>query len=205
MKASLARGSHGGEFDNRAIVAPIARLRAERAQLLGYPNHAAYELEDADRAQRRAVNKLLAQLAPPAVANARREAADMQAMIDAGGRRVRTSPPGIGPTTPRRCAGHATPSTSRSCKPYFEIDRVLKDGVFYAADGSTASRFNERKDLPVYEPRRARLRRVRRGRLAARAVPGRLYARPNKRGGAWMNAYVPQSACSARSRWSPTT
>src|SRR3546814_700946 len=83
METSLNRGSHCGEFDNRAVIARIAKLRAERANLLGYPNHAAYSLGDQTAHTTEAVNKMLGDLAPAAVANARREAADMQKLIDA--------------------------------------------------------------------------------------------------------------------------
>ncbi|MEY2881140.1 MAG: hypothetical protein RLZZ15_3520, partial [Verrucomicrobiota bacterium] len=83
MAASLARSSRGGEFDNRATVARLATLRAERAALLGAPSFAANALEEQTAGNVATVNKLLAQLGPPAIANARREAADMQAIIDA--------------------------------------------------------------------------------------------------------------------------
>src|SRR5678815_2532299 len=82
MKTSLARNSHGDEWDNRADVLRIVRLRAERAALLGYASHAAYQLEDQTAHDVATVNKLLMQLAPPAVANAHKEAADMQQLID---------------------------------------------------------------------------------------------------------------------------
>ena len=82
MDTSLARNNHGGEFDNRAVVLRMVKLRAERAALLGYPNHAAYQFEDQTAKNIDTVNKLLARVAPPAVANARREAADMQNVID---------------------------------------------------------------------------------------------------------------------------
>src|SRR5437763_9364278 len=82
MEASLSRNSKGGEFDNRAVVLRITALRAQRAKLLGYPNHAAYQLEDQTAGNVSTVNKLLADLAPPAVANARKEAADMQTVVD---------------------------------------------------------------------------------------------------------------------------
>src|SRR4030095_1857368 len=82
MKASLSRNGKGGEFDTREIVTRTARLRAERAKLLGYDNHAAYQLEDQTAQTGPTLNKLLADLAWPAVANARREAADMQKIVD---------------------------------------------------------------------------------------------------------------------------
>src|SRR5207249_6026959 len=74
MQASLSRNSKGGPFDTRNIVLRTAQLRIERAKLLGYENHAAYQLEDQTAGNVPTVNKLLAELAPPAVANARREA-----------------------------------------------------------------------------------------------------------------------------------
>jgi len=82
LEASMRRGSQGGDYDNRGVVARLARLRAERARLLGYSTHAAYQLEDQTAKEVGTVNAPLARLAKPAVANARREAAAMQALID---------------------------------------------------------------------------------------------------------------------------
>jgi peptidyl-dipeptidase Dcp len=82
MQASLSRNSKGGPFDTRETIIRTAQLRAERAKLLGYENHAAYQLEDQTAKDISTVNKLLADLAVPAVANARREAADMQKIVD---------------------------------------------------------------------------------------------------------------------------
>ena len=84
-KTSLSRGSSGGEFDNREIMTQVAEIRAERARLMGYENHAAYSLENQTARTAEAVNERLATLAPAAVANAKREAADLQAMINAEG------------------------------------------------------------------------------------------------------------------------
>src|SRR6184192_2520588 len=82
MQASLSRNSKGGPFDTREIIIRTAQLRAERAKLLGYENHAVYQLEDQTAKDVPTVNKLLADLTVPAVANARREAADMQKIVD---------------------------------------------------------------------------------------------------------------------------
>src|SRR5947199_2636350 len=82
MQASLARNSKGGEFDTRNVVMRTAQLRAEKAKLLGYQNWAAYQLEDQTAHDVPTVNKLLGDLSPPAVANAKREAADMQQIVD---------------------------------------------------------------------------------------------------------------------------
>jgi len=86
MEASLARDSKGGEFDTRNIVLRTAKLRAEKAKLLGYDNWAVYQLEDQTAHDVPTANKLLADLAPPAVGNAKREAADMQKIVDEEGR-----------------------------------------------------------------------------------------------------------------------
>jgi len=93
LEASKVRGSRGGEFDNRELVLQLAKLRADRAALLGYSSHAAYQLEDQTAKDTGAVNKLLAEFAQPAVRNARREAADIQKAIDEdkGGRRITQS------------------------------------------------------------------------------------------------------------------
>jgi peptidyl-dipeptidase Dcp len=78
MAASLNRGSHGGQFDSRDLVLKLVKLRAERAALLGYPTYAAYSQELETAKNPAAVNKLLAELAKPAVNNARKEAAEIQ-------------------------------------------------------------------------------------------------------------------------------
>ena len=192
MEASLARGSRGGEFDNRETAARIARLRAERAQLLGYASHAAYQLEEQTAGSVETVNKLLAQLAPPAVANARREAADMQAIIDAehGGFPVAAWDWEYYTDKVRR-ARYAFDESQ--LKPYFELNRVLFDGVFFAAGRLYGLTFKERHDLPVYEPT-VRVFDVFNADGSQLAIfIADYYARPNKNGGAWASAYVSQS------------
>ena len=82
-QASVARGSRGNQWDNTAIVSQILTLRAERAKLLGYDTYANYVLADETAANQDNVNKMLRELAPKAVSNARREGNDLQAMIDA--------------------------------------------------------------------------------------------------------------------------
>jgi peptidyl-dipeptidase Dcp len=192
MEASLARGSRGGEFDNREVVKKISRLRAERARLMGYPNHAAYVLEDQTAKNTTAVNTMLAEFSKPAIANAKREAADIQKMIDA------------------EKAGHELASwdwayysdkvrtqryafDANQLKPYFELNRVVNDGMFFAANKVYGLTFKERKDLPVYHPD-ARVFDVidANGKQLAIFIAD-FYARGNKRGGAWVSAYVSQS------------
>jgi peptidyl-dipeptidase Dcp len=191
MAASLARSSKGGDFDNRQIVTRMARLRAERAALLGYPSHAAYEVELQTARSVDAINKLLAQLAPPAVANARREAADMQAIIDAakGGYTLAASDWDYNAEKVRQ-ARYAF--NQDELKPYYESTRVLEDGVFYAATRLYGITFKRRADLAGYSPDMSVYEVFNEDGSPLALFLCDLYARPNKRGGAWMNAYVPQ-------------
>ena len=192
MHASLDRGSHGGEFDNREVVAKLAKLRAERAQLLGYADHASYVLEDQTAKTTTAVNKLLNDLAAPAVANARKEAADMQQLIDAekGGFQLAAWDWSYHAEKVRKAKYEFDESQLR---PYFELDNVLTNGVFFAANKLYGLSFKERHDLPVYNPD-VRVWDVfdKDGKQLAVFI-GDYYARSNKRGGAWMNEYVSQN------------
>jgi peptidyl-dipeptidase Dcp len=190
--ASVARGSRGGEFDNRDVVLKTVKLRAERAQLLGYPNHAAYQLEDETAHTVDAVNKLLDQLAAPAVANARKEAAAMQQVIDAekGGFKVAAQDWDFYTEKVRQ---QRYDFDEAQLRPYFELNSVMQNGVFYAANKLYGLSFKERKDLPVYNPD-VRVFEVfdADGKSLALFMYD-LYARSNKQGGAWMNQYVGQS------------
>jgi peptidyl-dipeptidase Dcp len=192
MRASLARGSRGGEFDSRETASLIARRRAERASLLGFPNHAAFQLEEQTAGSVEVVNKLLAQLGPPAVANARSEAALMQKTVDEeGGGFTVASWDWAYYAEKVRKARYAFDESQ--LRPYYELNRVLTDGVFYAAGRLYGLTFKERKDLPVYEPT-VRVFDVFDGDGSPLALfVADFYARPNKNGGAWANAYVPQS------------
>ncbi len=146
--ASLARGSSGGEYDNRAILARVAKIRAERAQLLGYENHAAYTLEDQTARTTEAVNERLASLAPAAVANAQREAADLQAMIDSEGGDFELAAWDWDFYTEKVRQDRYDFDESQ-LKPYLELNNVLNNGVFYAAEQVFGITFKERTDLPV--------------------------------------------------------
>ncbi|MCU6500738.1 M3 family metallopeptidase [Rugamonas sp. A1-17] len=193
MAASLARGSHGGEFDSREVVLKIAKARAEKAALLGYANFAAYSLEDQTAHDTAAVNKLLGELAKPAVNNAKKEAADLQAVVDAdkGGFQIDASDWAFY-TDKVRAQRFAF--DENQLKPYFELNNVLTNGVFYAAGKLYGLSFKERKDLPVYNPD-VRVFDVfdADGKQLAIFIAD-MYARSNKQGGAWMNEYISQSS-----------
>ena len=192
MAASRARGSRGGEFDNRQIVTRMAKLRAQRAELLGYPTHAAYEVELQTARTVEAINRMLAQLAPPAVANARREAAAMQAIIDKsqGGYTLGAADWDYNAEKVRQ-AKYAF--NQDELKPYYEATRVLEDGVFYAATRLYGITFKRRTDLAGYSPDMTVYEVFNEDGSALALFLCDLYARDNKRGGAWMNGYVPQN------------
>ncbi len=174
------------------VVMRTAQLRADKAKLLGYANWAAYQLEDQTAHDVPTVNKLLGDLAPPAVANARREAADMQKVVDEenGGFQVGAADWAFYSEKVRKARYAFDESELR---PYYELNHVILDGVFFAAGKLYGLTFKERHDIPVYQPD-VRVFEVydRDGKPLALFL-GDYYARPSKRGGAWMNAYVQQS------------
>jgi peptidyl-dipeptidase Dcp len=192
MTASLSRNSKGGEFDTRNIVLRMAQLRAEKAKLLGYSNWAAYQLEDQTAHNVPTVNKLLSDLAPAAVANAKRETADMQKIVDQekGGFQLASWDWDFYSEKVRKAKYNFDESELR---PYYELNHVLIDGVFFAAEKLYGITFKERHDLPVYLPD-VRVFEVydRDGKPLAIFIAD-YYARPSKRGGAWMNSYIEQS------------
>ena len=192
MAASLARGSHGGETDNRTVITRMAKVRAERAALLGYANHAAFQLDEQTARNVDNVNRMLAQLAPPAVANARREAADMQALVDAAGGGYQIAACDWELNAEKvRLARYAF--DENELKPYYELKHVLEDGVFYAATRLYGLTFKPRPDLKGYSPDMVVYEVFNEDGSPLALFLGDYYARPNKRGGAWMNAYVPQN------------
>jgi peptidyl-dipeptidase Dcp len=192
-EASVKRGSHGGKFDNTALVSRTMALRAERAALLGYPTHAAYSLEDQTARTPEAVNKMLRELAPAAVANAKREAADLQARIDKEGGGFKLEPWDWAFYTDKVRAEKFAYDDSQ-LKPYLELWNVMENGVFFAANKLYGITFKRRTDLPVYQPD-LRVYEVNDadGKPLALFIAD-MYARKSKRGGAWMNEYVSQSA-----------
>lgn len=191
-KASIERGNRGNDADNKAVVAAIVQVRADRARLLGYPSHAAYQLEDTTAKTMAAVNKLLGQLAAPAVGNARREAADMQKIIDAqrGGFKLAAWDWAYYAEAVRKQRYDLDES---EIKPYFELRSVLENGVFYAAHELYGLSFSERTDLPKYHPDIRTFEVFHDGKALGIFIFDP-FKRDSKRGGAWMNSYVDQSA-----------
>ncbi|ASR36151.1 hypothetical protein BAY61_15345 [Prauserella marina] len=193
FRASTSRGNNDNDHDTKAIIAKIAELRARRATLLGHPHHASYVIEDNTARTPEAALGLLHRLVPAAVANAKAEAAELQAEIDAG------TEPGFA-LQPWDWAYYAERVRKRrydiddaELRPYFELERVLKDGVFFAATRLYGITFTERTDLPRYHPdvRIFEVTDADGGELGL--FLGDFYTRDAKRGGAWMNSFVEQS------------
>ena len=189
---SEARGSSGTEYDNRSIINRVLTLRAERSTMLGYNNHAAFILEDQTALTVDAVNDMLGRLGPRAVANARREAADLQALID----ETEAEPFELASwdwlyyTEKLRKKRYNLDESQ--LKPYFELNRSLTDGVFYMAEHLYGVTFEARPELPVYQEDVSVFEAFLDGKPLGLFLFDP-YARASKRGGAWMNAYVPQS------------
>ncbi|WP_257224943.1 M3 family metallopeptidase [Janthinobacterium sp. 35] len=192
MAASQARGSRGGEFDNTAEVLELAKLRAERAALMGYPNYAAYSLEDQTAHDTTAVNALLGELAKPAVVNARREADDIQKVIDAGKGGFKVGAADWAFYSDKVRAERYNFDETQ-LKPYFEMHSVLTKGVFFAAGKLYGLTFKQRTDLPVYTSDMLVYDVFNEDGTQLAIFTLDPYARSNKRGGAWANAYVGQS------------
>lgn len=190
--ASVRRGGRGGEHDTRATLLALARLRAERARLLGYPHHAAYVAEDATAKTPEAVADILGRLAPAAVANARAEAADLEAALqrDVPGA---TLQPWDWAYYAEQVRKERRSLDDSSLRPYLELDRVLHDGVFRAAGELYGLTFTERPDLVGYHPDVRVFEVTDADGSGLGLFLGDYWTRDSKRGGAWMNNLVDQS------------
>ena len=192
QEISAARGSRGNEYDNRGVVTRVLELRSERATLLGYESHAAFILENQTAGTVTAVNDMLGRLGPRAYENAHKEAEDLQQLVN----EKEAEPFELAPWDwlyyTEKLRQKRYDLDARQLMPYFEINRVLNDGVFYMAEHLYGVTFEERPELPVYHED------VRIFEAFFDGDPAGLfifdpYARDSKRGGAWMNARVPQS------------
>ena len=193
LAASEARCDHGGPDDTKAIVARLAQLRAQRAKLLGFPTHAAYILDDRMAKTPERALKLLTDMVPAATAKAGREAARMQQLIDAekGGFTLGAADWELYAEKVRKADYDVDEAQVR---PYFPLDRVLQDGVFFAAHEMYGLTFKERKDLPVYQPDVRVFEVFDADGTSLALYYGDYFQRPNKRGGAWDDSFVDQSA-----------
>jgi peptidyl-dipeptidase Dcp len=192
LEASLARGNHGGPTDTRDIVRRLAELRAQKAKLLGFACYADYVLDDQMAKTQAAATRLLTDMVPAATDKARGEIAKMQALIDQGGGGMRLTAWDWSFYAERvRKAEYDLDEAA--IKPYFALERVLQDGVFFAARELYGLTFKERSDIPVYHPD-VRVFDVfdQDGRQLALFYAD-YWKRDNKSGGAWMDSFVDQA------------
>jgi peptidyl-dipeptidase Dcp len=199
FELSTTRTERGDSNDTRETIRRLAELRAEKAKLLGYPTWAAYVLETQGAKNPQNAIKLLTDLAPAAVARAHTEAADMQKLIDAQGGGFKLQPWDwqYYSEQVRRAKYNLDES---QIMPYFELNDVLQNGVFFAANKLYGITFKERHDIPVYQPD-VRVFEV----FDTNGQPLALwysdyFKRDNKSGGAWMDQWVDQSALTG---WKP--
>jgi peptidyl-dipeptidase Dcp len=189
---SWNRAERGGESDTRDTIARMAQVRAQKAKLLGFPNYGAWKLQDQMAQTPEAAVKFMDALVPGSTAKATSEGKDIQALIDAqkGGF---TLQPWDWDFYAQQVRKAKYDLDEEQVKPYFELNRVLQDGVFYAADQLYGITFHERHDIPVYHPD-VRVFDV----VDADGKPLALwycdyFKRDNKNGGAWMDVFVNQS------------
>jgi peptidyl-dipeptidase Dcp len=190
--ASARRGDHGGENDTKEIVARLAELRAGKAKLLGFPTYAAYVLDDQMAKTPQNAEKLMTDLVPASTAKARGEAARLQKQVDAekGGFTLSAADWELYSEKVRKAEYDLDESEVR---PYLDLERVLNDGVFFAANKLYGITFKLRPDLPVYHPD-VRVWEVFDADGKSLALYyGDYYQRPSKSGGAWCDSFVDQS------------
>lgn len=186
-EAQRARGSRGGAHDTRQIVLDIVRLRAERAQLLGFANHAELVTKDNTAGTPAAVREMLERLAPPAARNARRE---QEALSARAGFAVEAHDWAFY-TGQVRAAEYDVDLAA--LRPWFEAERVLRDGVFFAANRLYGLTFTERTDLDGYHPDVRVFEVFEEDGTPVGLYLLDLYTRDSKRGGAWMSSFVSRS------------
>jgi peptidyl-dipeptidase Dcp len=189
MEASRSRGKRGNEHDNRQLVLDITALRSKRARLLGFESHAAFVTADETARTPEAVADMLGRLAPPAARNAVAEQEGLQQLI--GDEFQLEAHDWAFYREKVRAATYDVDTAAM--RPYFEAERVLQDGVFFAATKLYGITFTERADLVAYHPD-ARVFEVRNedGSPLGLYVYD-LYTRDSKRGGAWMNPLISQN------------
>ena len=192
MEASLSKSTSGGEFDNRELLLEIVTVRSKRAKLLGFANHAEYVLSEETAKKPELAHAMLKQIAPAAIANARSEASELQILLerDEPGAQLSSWDWAFYTEILRR---EKYSLDTALMKPYFELETVLFDGVFYAATRLFGITFAERKDLVAYHPD-ARVFEVHNedGSKLGLFI-GDFFTRTSKHGGAWMNNLVDQS------------
>jgi len=199
FELSTLRTARGDTNDTRGIIRRMAELRAEKAKLLGYPNWAAYALVPQGAKTPENAIKLLTDLIGPAKARARAEAADIQKLIDAQGGGFKLQPWDWQYYAEQVRKAKYDLDESQ-IMPYFELNSVLQNGVFFAANKLYGLTFKERKDIPVYHPDVRTFEVFDANGQSLALFYADYFKRDNKGGGAWMDNFVDQSALTG---WKP--
>ena len=189
--AERALGQNGG-IDNRALVLEIAQLRAERATLLGFDSHAAFKLGDQMAKSPEAARKMLTDLVPGVVAKVQQEASDLKEMMQAQGATHELAP-WDWEYYAEKVRQEKFEVDEAVVKPYFEVNSVLENGVFFTMNRLFGISFQERKDIPVYHPEVRVFDVMDADGSAIGLFYVDFFSRDSKRGGAWMSSYVDQS------------
>ena len=192
MKASLLKGARDNENDNRPVLLEIVKLRAQRAELFGVKTHAEHVLQDRNAQNPTNVHNMLKQIAPAAVRNARAEGAELQKAINESGESFELASWDWDLYTEKVRLAKYNLDTS-AMKPYFELERVLHDGVFFAANKLFGITFKERKDIKTYHPEARAFEVFNEDGSKLALFIGDFFTRDSKRGGAWMNNLVDQN------------
>ncbi len=192
MRASMSKSTSGGDFDNQELIKEIVKLRAERAKLLGFESHAAYVLSDQTAGKPANAHKMLRRIAPAAVSNARSEAKDLEAQLqkDHAGSKLESWDWAYYTEKVRKEKYNLDTSLMKA---YFELERVLFDGVFFAAEKLFGITFKERKDLRAYHEEARVFEVFNEDGSKLGLFVGDFFTRDSKHGGAWMNNLVDQS------------
>jgi peptidyl-dipeptidase Dcp len=192
FEASWNRAEQGDANDTRKTIERLAQIRAEQAKLLGYPNYAAWKLDDQMAKTPETALKFMQDLVPAVTGRARLEAADIQAVIDQqhGGFKLQPWDWNFYAEQVRKAKYDLD---ENQIKPYFELDNVLQNGVFYAANQLYGLTFKERKDIPVYQPDVRVFEVFDKDGSSMALFYCDYFKRDNKNGGAWMDNLVTQS------------
>lgn len=189
---SWTRAEKSDSNDTRATISRIAEIRAQKAKLLGFPNYSAWALQDQMAKKPEAVEEFLGKLIPAATANAISEAKEIQALIDKqkGGFQLQ---PWDWNFYSEQVLKAKYDLDEKETKPYFELNNVLENGVFYAANLLYGLTFKERTNLPVYQKDVRVFEVFDKDNTSIALVYFDYFKRDNKLGGAWMNNLVTQS------------
>ena len=190
--SSWTRAEKGDKNDTRATIEELAKIRADKAKLLGYPNYAAYVLYDQMAKTPEAVLRFMEQLAAPTRAQAAREAKDIQALIDKQGTLFDLKP-WDWEFYSEQVRKAKFDIDEKQIKPYLELNNVLQNGVFYAANKLYGLTFRERKDIPVYQPDVRVFDVFDKDGSQLGLFYFDYFKRDNKSGGAWMSNFMEQS------------